>query len=86
MKIKDYINEAEAVIIVIVSGLSYLYLTTVNPYYDVDRHYYQNHRVLYYILKLAYVIIILSLVLNTKFVAMALVRNLFKFMASRLMR
>lgn len=84
--LKTHKNELEALAIVVLSGLIYLILLKVNPYYDIDRHYYQKNKIQYYALKLSYVVIILSLVLNTKFVILAMFRAALHSLATNLKR
>lgn len=56
------------------SGAAYLYIVTKNPYYEVDRHYYKTNRKLYWLLKACYLVIIVTLVFNVKY----LIRLIFK--------
>lgn len=72
----------ESLILIMVSGCTLLFVHKFNPNYDVDRHYYKKNKVIYYVMKLCYILMTLSLAINVKY----LVSIIFKEVGSTLQK
>lgn len=57
----------ESLILIMISGCTLLFVHKFNPNYDVDRHYFQKNKAVYYVMKLCYILMTLSLAINVKY-------------------
>lgn len=57
----------ESIIYILISGSALLYIRYKNRYFDADRYYYRKHKDLYYLMKICYMVIIITLALNARY-------------------
>jgi hypothetical protein len=65
----------ESVVLIVVSGATLAFVHYNNPYYDVDRHYYATNLPVYYLLKLCYIMMTLTLAINGRYLVTLLLKQ-----------